>query len=235
MKEHACEVCGRKSFKKFKANGMVLCNKHYKQWRRFGKFTDTSPLTQKDRNTFETDGAITRIQLRDVHYNVIGEAMIDTEDLPKVRYTKWRLSHGYANNASRKLRPQSVHMHHAVLEVGNEVFVDHINHDTLDNRKKNLRIVTKSQNAMNMNSKGVSWNVKASKWYAYIKKNRRMVNLGMYTHEEEALLARWYAEQFIFGEYAYPKEKPFVPEQRDEQIKAYVKSRLSKHFGNCND
>lgn len=235
MKEHICEVCGRESFKKLKANGMTLCKKHYYQWHRLGRFTDNSPLTQKDRNTFTVDGEITRIQLRDVYYNVIGEALIDTEDLPKVRYTKWRLSHGYANNASRKRRPQSVHMHHVVLGVGNDVFVDHINHNTLDNRKQNLRIVTKSQNAMNMNSKGVTWDVKTSRWYAYIKKDQHMVNLGMYFHEEEALLARWYAEQYLFGEYAYQKEKPFVPEQRDEQIKAYVKSRLSKHFGNRND
>lgn len=67
--------------------------------------------------------------------------------------------------------------------------MDHINHNTLDNRKCNLRIVSKSQNQMNCNYKGVS-RTKSGKFYAYIKINQKQINLGAYENEPDALFAR---------------------------------------------
>lgn len=40
-------------------------------------------------------------------------------------------------------------MHRPVMNARDHEQVDHINHDGLDNRKENLRIVTNSQNGMN--------------------------------------------------------------------------------------
>ena len=89
----------------------------------------------------------------DKNCNVVAQATIDTEDIEKVRYTKWKLSSsGYAMNTP-KFKGENKHLSRAIL--GTTEFVDHINHNTLDNRKANLRIVTKSQNQMNINYKGV--------------------------------------------------------------------------------
>ena len=106
-------------------------------------------------------------------------------------------------------------------------FVDHIDHNRLNNKKENLRIVTKSQNQMNVNYKGVT-PTNNGKWYAHIKRDGKMLNLGVYVFEEEALFARWYAEVLVFKEFRYPKEKPAILPDREEQIKKYVEKKVQR-------
>lgn len=75
----------------------------------------------------------------------------------------------------------AVLLHRYILGLSDECkeyIADHINHDTTDNRKSNLRIVTYSQNAMNAcaptnntsSVRGVSWNGHDRYWEAYISK-----------------------------------------------------------------
>ena len=225
MKEWTCDICGRKMNKKIKSNGYILCHKHYKQFKKYGKFLDNNPRTLHDRNEYHICGDITYIDLYDKNCNVIAQAIIDTEDLDKVKYTKWKLSSsGYAMNTP-KYSGSNKHMSRVIL--GTENFVDHINHNTLDNRKSNLREVTKSQNAMNSDNKGVT-KLKSGKYFAYIKINQKMINLGTYIFEEEALFARWYAEMLLFGDFRYPKKKPYVLPDREYQIMEYVHKKVQR-------
>ena len=62
----------------------------------------------------------------------------------------------------------------------------------------------------------------------YTKINQRMINLGVYAYEEEALYARWYAEVLIFGEYRYDKLEPILPEDRKASIRAYVDKKVQR-------
>ncbi len=225
MKEHKCDICGREIKNKICTHGYVLCNKHYNQFRKYGKFLDNNPRTIYDLNEFHVCDDVTYIDLYDKECNVIAQVIIDTEDLGKVRYTKWKLSNsGYAMNTP-KFSGNNKHMTHVIL--GTDEFVDHINHNKLDNRKCNLRVVTKSQNAMNSKHNGVSV-MKNGMFYAYIKKNQKMINLGHYIFEDEALWARWYAEKIIFGEFAYPKDEPFILEDRKKDIKGYVNKKVQR-------
>lgn len=225
MKEHQCDFCGRKTFHKIKSHGHIFCTKHYNQFKKYGKVLDNNPRTLMDKNEYHIVGKITYIDLYDKSCNVIAQAIIDTEDLDKVKYTKWKLSgSGYAMNTP-KYSGGSKHMSREILQT--DQFVDHINHNTLDNRKENLRIVTKSQNQMNNDYKGVSI-MKSGKYYAYIKINQKMINLGHYVFKEEALFARWYAETILFKEYRYPKEKPFILKDREKEIKDYVNKKVQR-------
>lgn len=158
--------------RKLRIHGYICCDKHYKQYKKFGCILDKNPRTMADRNEIHINGDVTYIDLYDKYCNVVGQAMIDTEDLGKVRYTKWKLSgSGYAVN-SPKFSGGSKHMSREIL--GTTEFVDHINHNTLDNCKENLRVVTRSQNQMNVNYKGVS-KTKDGKHYAHIKINQKMI------------------------------------------------------------
>ena len=153
---YRCSVCGRQLFRKIKSHGKVYCNKHYNQIKKYGTPQDTNPRTTYDKNEIIVDGKEARVKLYDAHCNHIATAIIDAEDVNKIRYTKWKLSaSGYAANTP-KFSGSNKHMHREIL--GTDQFVDHINHNTLDNRKSNLRIVTKAQNMMNSNFKGVSPN-----------------------------------------------------------------------------
>ena len=72
--------------------------------------------------------------------------------------------------------------------------VDHINRNTLDNRRKNLRIGTQSLNLKNSvkhrdnasGLKGVVWNESCHKWSAYICNNYKRKYLGLFPSKRKA-------------------------------------------------
>lgn len=109
------------------------------------------------------------------------------------------------------VKQKSVRMHRVVLKAPRGKFIDHINHNGLDNRRANLRICTTEQNTWNKRKqrgrysskyKGVSWSKTEKKWQVRITCKRRKISIG-YFHDEKAA-ARAYdrrAKQ-LFGDYA---------------------------------
>jgi hypothetical protein len=103
-------------------------------------------------------------------------------------------------------------LHRLVMGVDDfQMQVDHIRHKRYDNRKSELRIIDNSKNQMNSvikknntsGCKGVSWDKRAGKWYAYINVNKKRINLGKYINFEDAVKVRKGAEEKYFGEYSY--------------------------------
>lgn len=222
MLEHKCEVCGRLYRKKLKADGKIVCNKHYKQFKKYGRFTDTSPRTRTDKNNITVVGDLAYIDLYDKHYEVIAQAIIDAEDVNIIKNIKWRLNgSGYVMNNSSK---HTIFLHSLIMHT-NEL-VDHKDTNPLNNTKENLRIATKSQNQMNVNYKG--YYLVNNKWVVHIKLHQKQLHLGVYYIEEEAKYARWYAEKVVFGEFAYPKEEPHIPEYRKSQIQEYINQKVQR-------
>lgn len=85
--------------------------------------------------------------------------------------------------------------------------IDHRNRDGLDNRKKNLRRATVSQNIANGLSRGGSSRFKGvslsrGRWYASLRLNRKTIHLGSFLTEEESALAYDEAARRLFGEFA---------------------------------
>lgn len=220
----SCDICDRELHKAIRSHGYRLCSKHYNQLKKFGEFLDNNPRTQKDPNEFIRVGdEYSKYYLYDVWGNVVAEGLIDNEDVDKVKHIKWNYSHGYASCRNKKTK--SMMMHRRILDT--DQFVDHINHNTLDNRKCNLRVVNKSQNQMNSNYKGVHCR-KDGRFMAHIKRHGIMVNLGVYEDIEEAYWVRWYAERLVFKEYAYPKEEPIILESRKEKLKELVSVKVQR-------
>ena len=135
-------------------------------------------------------------------------AKICVGDLRKVEdhSKRWHLDgNGYAQCRS-KVTGKSVYMHRVIKDFPeNPLEVDHINHDKLDNRRVNLRLVTGSTNNRNRSSfkikgvgsqyKGVYWYKRAKKWVARIQlPNRKRKYLGRFIHEEDA--AKAYDKEF---------------------------------------
>jgi len=111
-----------------------------------------------------------------------------------------------------KNKPQQ--LHRFLLEVkDNLTMVDHINHTPLDNRRCNLRLCTRQDNARNCRKstdstssfKGV-YNCKGNKskpWKATIGLNRKLIHLGYYTSESTAAKAYNTKALELFGEFAH--------------------------------
>jgi len=81
--------------------------------------------------------------------------------------------------------------------------IDHINGNPLDNRIKNMRVVSVSENGKNKKRPstntsgiiGVYWNKASSKWVAQIGVNRKTIFLGSYDNITDAANARQTAEK----------------------------------------
>ncbi|MDB4337250.1 HNH endonuclease [bacterium] len=66
-------------------------------------------------------------------------------------------------------------------------FVDHKDHNKLNNAFANLRVVTNQGNLLNRsNAKGYSWHKALGKWHAQITVDGKKKHLGLYDTEEEA-------------------------------------------------
>lgn len=131
------------------------------------------------------------------YFNTGGFFIFDKEDYDKIKDLTWqRLSTGYVMN--QQFGGKATMVHRLIMDCPEGMVVDHINHNTLDNRKCNLRICTSYQNLCNHKAKGYS-KEKSGKYRAYLGK----IHLGNFNTEKEAIKARKEAELKYWGEYAY--------------------------------
>ena len=205
-----CEVCGDSNGRiidspKF---GMILCLRHWSQMDKIGRILKD---TECRINEIHVQGNVARIILYDVNGEESGATIIDSDDVGKICNYRWYLQQtGYVvSNIHGKLTL----LHRFIMNYTDNKTVDHINHNTLDNRKCNLRVCNKSQNAQNskipINNtsgiKGVSRNKKNKYkcWRAYITINQNRIELGNFYTIEEAIATRKEAEKKYFGEFVY--------------------------------
>jgi hypothetical protein len=146
-----------------------------------------------------------RIALRRADGSVRAWSMLDLEDYEWAREWTWRLANGYAARHGHAVP----YLHRAVLGLapGDGLQADHINRDTLDNRRANLRVVVHRQNLQNQRQhggtsvfRGVSR--RGSRWRASAMKDGRTHHLGMYGSELEAarVAERWRRTNMPFAQ-----------------------------------
>lgn len=89
-------------------------------------------------------------------------------------------------------------MHREILGLkrGDKRQGDHINHNTLDNRRSQIRIATQQQNKWNRkNAKGYTWHKRDCQYAAQIKVNGKHISLGYFDTPTEARRAYIKAKQ----------------------------------------
>lgn len=142
-------------------------------------------------------------------------ALVDIDDYELVIRYSWNvLDKGrriYARTNVR-VRPgyggqKTLMLHHLVSGLS---YVDHHNHNGLDNRHQNLRASNDFLNSGNRRRnqrgssqyKGVSWYKSTGKWRAYANVNKHKVTIGYFSDEEEAARAYDEVARREYGEHA---------------------------------
>lgn len=148
------------------------------------------------------------------------ETIIDKEDLDRAQeyqgtwYSLWSpcTNSFYARSASTKEgKTTAIHFHRWISRCPIGLEVDHINHDTLDNTRANIRNVTIADNNQNVRKRvdnisgfsGVSWHKGANKWKAQINIENRRTHLGLFNDIRQAANAVHLAKIENMPGYAY--------------------------------
>lgn len=203
-----CECSMENCHNKVMAKG--LCSKHYSQLRRYGKIFKYSSRDKTNHIEILEDHA--EIFLIDKNNEICAKALIDLDDVDKVKNIKWHRSDLQRSTYyCLSNDPEWKRIHRLIMGVTDKnIVVDHINHNGLDNRKSNLRICTSGQNTCNCltsknnksGHKGVYWSKERKKWCAQISINNKTKGLGRYDTIEEAIEARKKAAKEYYGEFA---------------------------------
>jgi len=147
-------------------------------------------------------------------------ALIDDEDYDKVKKYSWRIDkYGYVvcNPGGKHIK-----MHRLIMDFPEGLDIDHRDQDNpynkLDNRKDNLRVVTRGENQYNKKKignkrssiyKGVSYVRQVGLWRAQIKFQKKSYWLGLFDTEELAALAYDEKAKELHGNFAvlnYPQD-----------------------------
>ncbi|RJE88602.1 hypothetical protein D3P07_11445 [Paenibacillus sp. 1011MAR3C5] len=156
------------------------------------------------KNKYEIRGDVTAIFIDSPKYGR-HETLISTTKLERAKefpgswYVNWNndTKAFYVNGQITigKSKQKTISLHRWITNSPKEMYVDHINHDVLDNVDSNLRIVTNGENQQNRlgaqrNSssgiRGVHWHNASKKWQVQIKINKKKKTIGYYSDLKEA-------------------------------------------------
>jgi hypothetical protein len=131
---------------------------------------------------------------------------VSREDYAWLASRRWRLDRegGYVLGCHNGTVE---YLHRLITNAPRGKQVDHINGDTLDNRRSNLRVCSHMENQRNQHAvrgasvyKGVSKH--RTKWQAQIRVNKKCIRLGCFATQQEAAVAYDDAARTHFGEFA---------------------------------
>lgn len=160
-------------------------------------------------------------QTEEINYQLIqlgkkGFTKVDKDDFVKFSKFKWwvtKLANGTFPRAYRSVQKNGkvtrIYLSREILNAPKGVFVDHINGDSLDNRKLNLRLSNSFQN--NCNRKPMSNNKSGfkgiyqskGKYMARITKNKKRYFIGTFLNKEDAAKAYDVMAKKLFGNFAW--------------------------------
>ncbi len=139
-------------------------------------------------------------------------ALVDDSDYKELSKHKWCAAKRKSGDfvAVRQKLGKTVIMHRKIMNAPKNLQVDHRNHQTLDNRRCNLRLCTNGQNQHNRRLqggasqyKGVVWHKRDKKWCVNIRHNSQRIWLGYFDTEIDAAKAYDAKAKILHGEFAY--------------------------------
>ena len=139
-------------------------------------------------------------------------ALVDDEDFEYLNQFKWCVTKSKNLRtfyAQREYHSNTIIMHRVIMGTPKGTFVDHIDHNGLNNQKSNLRNITPHQSAFNRQKPNINTTSKykgvcydKGHFKATIKKDGKSRHIGSFKTEFEAALAYDIMAKELFGEFA---------------------------------
>lgn len=144
-------------------------------------------------------GDYCKVELYYPHSNFVCDyVLISKSDVKLVRQIYWRKTeHGYARGKN-PFTKKDIFLHKYITHTTKDTVIDHINRNKLDCRRENMRIADSQINSLNRNApcnsstgyKGVTLDCRTGKFRAYVKVDRKQINLGLFDTAELAYQER---------------------------------------------
>jgi len=152
-------------------------------------------------------------EVREIQLSQGKVALVDAEDYEELSKYSWYASSNGVNTTYAVMAGGGASMHRKIMEdyldeIPDNLSIDHRNTNGLDNRKTNLRLANKSQQAANSikqtNCSSVYKGVTkfGDKWISQIMYKRTHYHLGLFEDETIAAIRYDVAALFYFGEFA---------------------------------
>ena len=164
---------------------------------------------------------VSKIPLKNKKGEVVAESLCDTSDYEILSKSSWHKDvDGYAvasiNRKTVRMHRYVMQLHEITIEEG--TCVNHKNHERLDNRFKNLEILTNTQNSQfrkKRKSSSMYHGVRkqGNKYSADVMINREVYHIG--TYDTEILAARAY-DTFVYNHPNKPYHKLNFPDDVDK-------------------
>lgn len=127
---------------------------------------------------------------------------ISTEDTALVANHCWAIARTdpgrvYATTRTRKPdgKYTTLYMHSLIAQPDPAMVVDHVDHDSLNNTRTNLRVVPHYINIHNLRVKPKGYTLRPSgKYRVSISVNAHIIQIGLFATAEEATAAYWAAK-----------------------------------------
>lgn len=244
-KIYHCEVCGISSEEKDVHNRIglgCLCDKHYTQYIKYGKFMDKNPRCVKDPNEIRLYNNHAEIDTYDQYGNVVCTFKLDVDDVPKLGDRKWRAvikgSRPYLFTGNQWY--EKIYFHRLVLPTNLQV--DHISGDSTDNRKSNLRAIPGKDNQKNIlkskrntsGIRGVSFGKEDNTWRVDFNVDKLRIYTKHFYNIEEAVYARYLLETKCWkdlrntsNDNEYFKHINKLSEETKTKLNNYIEERIN--------
>ncbi len=212
-----CRICRYKE----RHENHLLNKDKYKE--NIAKKIANNKLYNSKFNDYIVEEDITKIIMKTINDESV-ITIIDTEELERVKSFGLRWCIKNAKNTgtkyARATRWEMVNgepklitycLHILLMDVNKGEYVDHKDHDTLNNRKENLRITTNENNTKNRKGKNsnntsgyrnVMFNKQTDRWMVRLQINKKAKTLGEFQDVHEAGKFAEEMRQKYYGEFA---------------------------------
>jgi hypothetical protein len=131
-------------------------------------------------------------------------AKIDDDDFERISKWKWHVN-GNRGYAVSDIRGRKTYMHRLIMRARKFQMVDHINFNTLDNRKINLRRCVPWENSAHRRVSAKGIRLKKGKWDVRIYHRGDAIYVGRYVDEKIALIVFDAIERVLRKEFVHKK------------------------------